>query len=178
MLPEEAYKRAKENFLSGLNCTQSVVKVFAEELGFDAQMMLRLAQPLGGGMCRMREVCGTVSGMMLCLGMLKGTSDADKTSKDTVYADGQKLAACFREENGSIICRELLGLVPMGTSEKLLKEGEADSHEVSSPVSEARTSEYYKKRPCAELCGVAAKIFAEFLNSHSSQSNQEQKQNA
>lgn len=156
--PEEAKKRAEANFKSGLNCTQSVVEVFAEELGYDKNMMMAAGLPFGGGTCRMRETCGTFSGMMLCLGMKMGVPDGNKQRKDEIYAAGQELARQFREKNGSIICRELLGLVPRGSSEKL-------PPEQSAPVSEERTEAYYKKRPCAELCGVAAEIFAAWLNS-------------
>lgn len=163
MTKEEAYTRAKNNFLSGLNCTQSVVEVFAEELGFDKTSMMAVAQPFGAGTCRMREICGTVNGIMFCLGMLRGNPTGDKDSKDEIYKAGQKLAGIFREKNGSIICRELLGLVPMGISEKFREEKSVDEHNASSPVSEERTAEYYKKRPCPELCGMAAKIFAEYL---------------
>lgn len=190
--PDEAHERAKNNFLSGLNCTQSVVEVFAEELGVDKDLIVPLVLPFGGGVCRMREMCGTVSGMMFCLGM-KMKQNADKNAataeqimltgqlpdyklkKDETYAEGQKLAQEFRKVNGSIICRELLGLVPMGTSEALMKEGKADSHKADSPVSEERTPDYYKKRPCAELCGVAAEIFAKWLQDFNSKQAQEEK---
>ncbi|MBQ0051294.1 MAG: C_GCAxxG_C_C family protein [Treponema sp.] len=164
---KDAFERAKNNFLSGLNCTQSVVEVFAEELGFDKTSVMCMAQPFGAGTCRMREICGTVNGIMFCLGMQMGKATGDKESKDAIYKVGQELAAKFREKNGSIICRELLGLVPMGTSENLQKCGKADSHQVSEPVSEERTAEYYKKRPCPELCGMAAQIFAEYLEENS-----------
>ena len=165
---DEARQRATDNFKSGLNCTQSVVEVFAEELGFDKNVLMSLALPFGGGTCRMRETCGTFNGIMMCLGMKMGVPTGDKDRKDEVYKIGQELARRFREKNGSIICRELLGLVPMGTSEALMKSGKADEHKASEPVSEARTEEYYKKRPCAELCGVAAEIFARWLEEFNS----------
>ncbi len=160
MSPQEARKRAAENFKSGMNCTQSVVSVFAEQLGYSPAEIGSLVQPFGGGMCRMREVCGTVSGMLFCLGLYnsqKAKSEGlkingfggDKKQKDETYAKGQKLAAEFRKANGSIVCRELLGLSPK---------------QVDVAVSEARTEEYYKKRPCAELCGLAAEIFQRFLD--------------
>lgn len=161
---EEAKKRAEQNFLSGLNCTQSVAEVFAEELGFDRQQILKISLPFGGGVCRMREMCGTFSGIMFCLGMYLGESSGDKTAKDNIYRHGQELARRFKEKNGSIICRELLGLVPMGTSDNLFKEKKTGFHEADSPVSEQRTAEYYKKRPCPQLCGIAAEIFASWLN--------------
>lgn len=165
--PEEACQRATQNFKSGLNCTQSVVEVFAEELGYDKKTLITIALPFGGGTCRMREICGTFSGIMLCLGMKMGTDTGDKAVKDAVYKEGQALAEEFRKANGSTICRELLGLVPMGTSEKLFKAGQSDPHAASAPVSEERTDEYYKKRPCADLCGCAARIFAGWLEQHS-----------
>lgn len=161
--PEEAKKRAEENFKSGLNCTQSVVEVFAEELGFDKNLIMSVALPFGGGTCRLRETCGTFSGIMFCLGMKMGVPNGDKTKKDEIYKIGQSFAQKFKEKNGSIICRELLGLVPLGTSDFLMKQKKADLHEASIPVSEERTEEYYKKRPCAALCGIAAEIFAEWL---------------
>lgn len=164
MTKEEARQKAANNFKSGLNCTQSVVSVFAEQLGYDKDQIMSLCEPFGGGMCRMREVCGTVSGMLMCLGMYNkkahpvesDPSDKEnfslakiKAHKDQTYKDGQALAEKFRQANGSIVCAELLGL----------KKRQPDI-----PVSEARTEEYYKKRPCAELCGLAAYIFQEFLD--------------
>ncbi len=164
MTKEEAMKKASDNFKSGLNCTQSVVSVFAEQLGWDKNQILSLCEPFGGGMSRMREVCGTVSGMLMCLGMYNqkarsvesDSSDKEncspaqiKSHKDQTYKDGQSLAKKFAEKNGSIICAELLGL---------------RKRQQDTPVSEARTEEYYKKRPCAELCGLAAYIFQEFLD--------------
>lgn len=177
MTPEQAREKATANFKSGMNCSQSVAATFAEEFGYSPEEIAALVQPFGGGMSRMREVCGTVSGMLFSLGMLnsqKAKSGAkinglggDKAQKDETYAIGQRLAGEFRKINGSIVCRELLGHVPMGTSENLMKQGKADSHEASVPVSEARTEEYYKKRPCAELCGIAAEIFQKFLDEQS-----------
>ncbi|MCR4790589.1 MAG: C-GCAxxG-C-C family protein [Treponemataceae bacterium] len=146
--PEDAKNIAIEKFKSGLNCSQSVVATFASELGFDEDLLVSLAQPFGAGTCRMRETCGTVSGMMMCLGMKMGSPDADKAAKDAVYKVGQELAQEFKKENGSIICRQLLGL---------------EKNEDTGSVSQERSREYYKKRPCAELCGCAAEIFARWL---------------
>lgn len=164
MTVQEAREKAESNFKSGLNCAQSVVKVFAQELGFDENMMVSVAVPFGGGTCRMRETCGAFSGMMLCLGMKLGVSDGDKDRKDLIYGVGQELAERFKKKNGSIICRELLGLVPLGTSDSLTAQKKSDSHQADKPVSEERTQEYYKKRPCAQLCADAAEIFAQWLN--------------
>ena len=144
---EQAKEQAIKNFKSGMNCAQAVSTVFAERFGIKKEMLQMISQPFGGGMCRMREVCGCVSGMLLALGLYKGSDEDSKEKKDKIYEIGQKLAKEFEDINGSIICAELLGT----------KKG--------SPVSEARTKEYYKKRPCAELCGIAAEIFQKYLDS-------------
>lgn len=139
---------AKSYFLEGYNCSQSVLLAFHEELGLDKETAARMASPFGGGMGRLREVCGTVSGMFLVLGLLRGYGDPqDQESKKSLYQQVQKLAHTFREHNGSIICRELLGL----------------DHSSDSPVPSARTPEYYKKRPCADLAADAAQILEQFL---------------
>lgn len=169
MTPDEARIKAENNFHDGYNCTQAVVCVFAEQFGYDEKTVMKMVQTLGGGMCRMREVCGTVTGMLLTLGMAEGSSDpSDKNAKDSIYAHGQEVAASFRKEHGSIICKELLGLVPLGTSEAQLKKPDDgntknDANNMTSPVSEERTESYYKRRPCQKLCGDAAYIIAEYL---------------
>lgn len=161
---EDAARSAYSNFLSGYNCAQAVLEVFCEELGVDKDIALRGAQPFGGGTCRLREMCGTVSGMLLSLGFFRGVPDSrDKAAKDALYRDGQRLAGEFKEENGSYICRELLGLAPLGQSGTYLRENVTQG-DPSSPVSEERTAEYYKKRPCPALCASAARIFARYLN--------------
>jgi C_GCAxxG_C_C family probable redox protein len=164
MTEDEARTKAENLFHTGYTCAQSVAGVFAEELGFDKDTVLKLAQPFGGGMCRMRETCGTVSGMLMVAGLVQGTSDGSKTSKDEVYKTGQSLAAQFKDEHGSIICRELLGLVPIGTSDKALAAGTASAHTSDTPVSSERTADYYKKRPCEKLCGDAAVIVRKWLD--------------
>lgn len=123
---------------------------FSDVLEMEPEQVARLASGFGGGMGRMREVCGTVSGMTMVAGAICPASDvSDKAAKTANYALVQELAASFREQNGSIICRELLGLSrPEGT-----------------PVPQDRTPEYYRKRPCAELCAMAAGIVAEKLES-------------
>lgn len=165
MTPEQARAKAESLFQAGYNCSQSVIGALCEELGADFDAVMRLAQPFGGGMGRMREVCGSVSGMLMALGMTSGSSDAsDKNAKDKEYALVQQLASQFRERNGSIVCRELLGLVPLGQSERALNgepsvSGPASAPDTTNPVSSERTAEYYKKRPCRQLCGDAAEIF-------------------
>jgi C_GCAxxG_C_C family probable redox protein len=172
MTPEQAREKAENLFQSGYNCSQSVIGALSGELGADFDAVLRLAQPFGGGMGRMREVCGAVSGMLMALGMASGSSDAsDKDAKDREYALVQQLASRFRERNGSILCRELLGLVPLGQSERELHGDIAEVQSVpapdmTSPVSGIRSAEYYKKRPCRQLCGDAAEIFQSWYVSY------------
>lgn len=140
---------AKRNFLSGMNCAQSVLCAFETECGLDHETALKLASGFGAGMARMREVCGTVSGMFMAADLIFGPGEfSDKTAKDAHYATLQKLADQFRQETGSIICRVMLGLEKPGPD---------------SPVSEARTASYYRKRPCAELCALAAGILENYL---------------
>lgn len=140
---------AKQNFLNGYNCSQAVLLAFCEDFGLEKETALKISEPFGGGMGRMREVCGTVTGMFMVLGLAMGNSDAkDGSTKKNVYKSVQELASKFKEDNGSIICRELLGL------QKANKE---------SYVPSERTTEYYKKRPCPELCKYAADILEEYL---------------
>ncbi len=140
---------AKQNFLNGYNCSQSVLLAFCEDFGLERETALRLSQPFGGGMGRMREVCGTVSGMFMVLGLANGSSDAkDGEAKKDIYKSVQELAERFKDDNGSIICRELLGL---------------DKNKAESYVPSQRTTEYYKKRPCSELCKYAADLVEEYL---------------
>ena len=140
-------KLAYDNFLNGYNCTQAVVLAFEDLLGMDRDSLLKAVSPFGGGFARLREVCGTVSGMYFVLGALEGYSTpGDNESKKRLYATAQTLAGKFKEETGSIICRELLGLSGP-----------------SNPEPEKRTAEYYKKRPCPELCALAARILEDYL---------------
>ena len=134
-------ERAKELFCQGYNCSQSVFAAFADRYGLSEEMALKLSASFGGGFGRLREVCGTVSGMALVCGLETGaTMGKDIEGKKHNYEVMQKLAAQFKEDHGSIICKELLGLTkPEGTAQP-----------------EKRTPEYYKKRPCKELIGYAA----------------------
>ena len=128
----EKAQRAKALFLEGYNCAQAVAGAFAPEMGLSVDAAARPASGFGGGMGRMREVCGAVSGMTLAASALRGYNDPKAGPEKTdTYAMIQELAGRFRAENGSIICRELLGLArPEGT-----------------PQAEARTPEYYKSAP-------------------------------
>ncbi|MBR4242129.1 MAG: C_GCAxxG_C_C family protein [Eubacterium sp.] len=141
--------KAYDNFKSGYNCAQAVFMAFCDKYGIEEEKAAILASSFGGGMGRMREVCGAFSGMLLVNSLETGTADAsDREAKAANYQSVQKLAQRFKEENGSLICRELLGL-----SEKQEKS--------ETPVPEERTSSYYKKRPCAEIVKSAALILEE-----------------
>ena len=151
---EERVEKARRLFKEGgYNCCQAVVLAYNDVFGIDDTMAAALSSGFGGGMGRMREVCGSVSGMVLLAGLLKPACDpSDKAARTGNYALVQELAGRFREKNGSIVCKELLGLVPMGSGQNAAKE---------SPVPSDRTPEYYKKRPCEELVGISARIFGE-----------------
>ncbi len=140
--------KARALFERGYNCAQAVFLAFGDKTGLDEKTAARLSSSFGGGMGRLREVCGTVSGMFLVVGALYGTDDPQAgEAKAAQYRDLQELAKRFRESNGSIVCRELLGL----------------TEKTSEPTPEKRTAEYYKKRPCSELVAQAAQILDEFL---------------
>ncbi len=140
--------RAKELFLEGYNCAQAVVLAYEDYFDESPETLAQLVSAFGGGMGRLREVCGSVSGMFFVLSKVYGYADPkEKDGKMDLYARVQELAARFRERNGSIVCRELLGL----------------AEKVSVPVPEERTPEYYKKRPCPDIIADAADILEEYL---------------
>lgn len=142
-------EEAKNDFLAGANCAQAVLCAFCDRCGIDRETAMKLASGFGGGLARQREVCGAVAGMCMAADLIRGPGEGvDKAAKDEHYAFIRGLCDAFREETGSIICRELLGLAPK---------------QCDPPVSEARTAAYYRKRPCAELVELAAKILSERL---------------
>ena len=130
-------------FKEGYNCSQSVFCAYADLFDVEPELAKRLTSSFGGGMGRLREVCGTMSGSFLLLGLCYPASDpADKTAKTENYASVQRVADTFKARFGSIICRELLDV-------KRQKE---------SPVPSDRNAEYYAKRPCARFVAEAAEI--------------------
>lgn len=151
-ISEKTYSElAMMYFKEGYNCSQSVFMAFCDEYHMDLEMALKISSSFGGGMGRLREVCGAVTGMFMVAGMIYGYSDPqDHTSKTAHYNRIQYLAKEFEEKNHSIICRELLGL---GAGK-------------DSPIPELRTAEYYKKRPCVELVGMAAGIMEQYIKEH------------
>ena len=144
-------QKAKELFESGYNCSQAVLLAFADKFGMDFQTAQKISATFGGGMGRMREVCGAVSGMLMVLGLATDEyAPSDTAKKAEQYKAVQQLANEFRKKNGSIICRDLLGLSQSG-------------EKISVPTPSERTDEYYKKRPCALLVQDAAEILENYL---------------
>jgi C_GCAxxG_C_C family probable redox protein len=151
---EERVEKAKRLFKEGgYNCCQAVVLAYNDVFGLDDETAAALSSGFGGGMGRMREVCGSVSGMVMLAGLIKPATDPSiKEWRTSNYALVQEMAGEFRAINGSIICKELLGMVPTGS---------AAQAPVESPEPSDRTPEYYQKRPCEELVGISARIVGE-----------------
>ncbi len=139
---------AEENFRKGYNCAQAVFLAFQDLYEMDEITAAKLSSSFGGGMGRLREVCGAVSGMFMAAGMLYGyDTPGAHTSKTEHYQRIQELAKAYEVENGSIVCRELLGL----------------EQKRQEPEPEKRTKEYYKKRPCPKLVRMAAAIREKYI---------------
>ena len=143
-------EKAIRLFEEGYNCAQSVFGAFAEDLGLDFETSIKFASAFGGGMGRLREVCGAVSGMFMVLSVKEGySSPTAKEEKMELYKKVQNLAEEFKKKNGNtIICRELLQNVDV----------------TKGYIPEDRTAEYYKARPCAKFVGDAAEIMENYLN--------------
>ena len=136
-------------FVEGYNCAQAVAVAFSDVTGIPAEQSARLASSFGGGMGRLREVCGAVSGMFLVLGTLYGYGTADDgTVKKEHFHRVQELAAKFREQAGSIVCREILKNPP------------------SDPNPTPRTQEFYKVRPCTRMVMIASRLLDEYIADH------------
>ena len=137
---------AAELFLKGYNCAQAVAVAFCDVTGLDETLSARLSSSFGGGLGRLREVCGAVSGMAMVAGVLYGYDDAqDDAAKKDHYELIQKLAGEFRQRMGTIICRELLDNPP------------------ADPTPSLRTAEYYANRPCARFVMAAAEILDDYI---------------
>ena len=154
---EERAIKAKNLFMDGYNCAQSVLCAYCDETGMNFEEAVKLASSFGGGMGRLREVCGAVTGMFMIAGLKYGyTSPNDDETKAKHYELIQSLAKQFKEENGSIICRELLEL----------------GEEQQGPVPDKRTADYYQHRRCATLIENAGKMLDELIKNK----NMEEKQ--
>lgn len=148
-------RKAVDYFMQGYGCCQSVVAAFADLYGLSEDQAFRIGAGFGGGVGRMRMMCGAVSGLVILSGLDSGqTEGADRAGKADCYRVVQELLAEFKEDNGSIICAELLGLA-----------GKPDAGSAHSFVPDERTAEYYRKRPCAAKVASAAGIFARYLSS-------------
>ncbi len=140
---KEHGQKAKELFENGYNCAQSILAAFSDETGLGFEESLRLASSFGGGMGRLREVCGAVSGMFMVVGAMYGYSDPrDKMAKDEHYRLVQELAKQFEMAEGTILCRELLGL----------------PYRRDNPETDPRSLQYYHTRPCNAYVEQAAII--------------------
>ena len=140
---------AAQLFLDGYSCSQAVMAAFCDVTGMDRSTALRLSAPFGGGIGRMREVCGAVSGMMMVVGLLYGFEPSEgSAAKSAHYHLVQELAGQFRQEAGSIICREILKNPP------------------ADPNPSPRTAEYYASRPCARMVMLATKILDRYIAEH------------
>ena len=141
--------RAVELFKSGFNCSQSVVAAFAPLYGYTLEQALRMSASFGGGIGRMRQTCGAACGLFLVAGLETGSTDPnDREGKAANYALVQQLGEQFKVANGSLICADLLGL---------------NKTAATPPTPEARTEQYYAKRPCSQIVEEAAQIWAEYM---------------
>ena len=144
--------RAVDNFMAGYGCCQSVVASFADLYGLDDTLAKKIAAGFGGGVGRLRMMCGAVSGIVMLVGLDCGqTEGSDRDGKSACYKVVQELLSKSQAENGSLICAEILGLKGYEKAQ-------------SSYVASARTAEYYKTRPCAAKVESAARIFADYLS--------------
>ena len=144
-------EQAMQNFKNGYNCAQAVLLAFSDELEIDEKTLALISSSFGGGMGRMREVCGGVSGMFMAIGLFFGYDEPDGVqAKKELYSYVRALADKFKESEGSIICRELLAGVKTQPG----------------PDPEPRNTADYKKRPCPELVAYAAQLTEDFLNEH------------
>ena len=186
---EGRVQRAVELFMQGYGCCQSVVCAFADLYGLDEEMAFRIAAGFGGGVGRMRMMCGTVSALVILAGLEKGqTRGEDREGKAACYQLVRELLETFKQRNGSIICAELLKMKaqPPSNSPQGGRILSGEAAETSSPpfggvsgglwtepcMPDERNAEYYRVRPCARKVESAARVFAEYLSNQNNQGNQ------
>lgn len=156
---QEYVDRGVALFKQGYNCSQSVAMTFADYYDVDPVLMSRLVGSFGGGIGRMRETCGAACGMFMLAGLevtRNGESYPDPELKKRNYQAVQDLAESFRSQTGSLLCRELLGL------NKQRMDGTIPQIQICS-TPEARTEEYYRKRPCVRMIETAIRIYCQYL---------------
>jgi len=150
---EDRIQRAVELFMQGYGCCQSVVCAFSDLYGLDEEMALKVSAGFGGGVGRMRMMCGACSALVILAGLERGqTRGEDREGKAVCYQLVRQLLETFRQRNGSIICAELLQM-----------NGVKAETNTSQP--DERNAEYYRVRPCARKVESAARVFAEYLAS-------------
>ena len=148
---DERVNRAVDNFMAGYGYCQSVVAAFSDLYGLNDTLAKKIAAGFGGGVGRLRMMCGAVSGIVMLVGLDCGqTEGSDSEGKSACYKVVQDLLAQFKAENGSLICAEILGI-------------KGYEKAPCSYVASERTAEYYKSRPCAAKVESAARIFANYL---------------
>jgi C_GCAxxG_C_C family probable redox protein len=154
--PIRMMNQAETLFNSGCNCAQSVFLACTDERGIDQDLAMKLASSFGGGMGRLREVCGALTGLFMAVGVQYGSDDpSDQEAKTLLYQLIQDLAGQFRREFGSLLCRDLLQL----------------NEPVSDPTPELRTPDYYARRPCAEYVRFAAGLMDQLAQAPTSEIN-------
>lgn len=141
-------EKARELFLQGYNCAQATFGAFAEDYGLDLNVAMTLSAGLGGGIGRLRETCGAVTGATLAVSLAMGSFELNNPdAKTRVYEEIRKVVEIFEAKTGSIVCADMLGVPRRG----------------ESATAEPRTKEYYEKRPCSELVYIAAKAAEEII---------------
>ena len=177
---EDRIQRAVELFMQGYGCCQSVLCAFSDLYGLDEEMAVRIAAGFGGGVGRMRMMCGTCSALVILAGLEKGqTRGEDREGKAACYQLVRELLETFRQRNGSIICAELLQRKtpqpPLGGEPKL--DGGSQLNTLEPCMPDERNAEYYRVRPCARKVESAARVFAEYLSNRNNQNNQNNRNN-
>lgn len=142
-------EQAREYFLNGETCAQSVLLSFSDVTGLDEETARKISLPFGGGLGRMRLTCGAFSGIAMVVGMVFSKPYPDLENKKQVYEMVQELAKRFKERVGSIMCGQILTNAGVSTN--------------TSPSPEKRTAEYLQKRPCPNICYLSAEILEEYL---------------
>ncbi|MGL4410660.1 MAG: C-GCAxxG-C-C family protein [Bacteroidales bacterium] len=146
---EDRVKKAIDLFNEGYNCSQAVVVAYSDLYGLDSKLAKSISHSFGGGLGRMREVCGAISGLSMLLGLEHPVDEAnDMDARTRNYAEVQRASSLFKEKHQTIICRELL---------KTLKPS-------NNPTPSERNDYYYSIRPCGRFVEDAARIFGNMIN--------------
>jgi len=140
---EKRTEQALTYFNDGYNCSQAVFMAYSDLYDMDKELAAKISSSFGGGMGRLREVCGAVTGMFMVLGLHYPATDVkDKAAKTTNYAAVQRTAAEFKQEMGSFICADLLNI----------------KRAPENPTPSERNVKYHALRPCDRCVAMAAEI--------------------